>query len=129
MNNALPRLSDVEQSNTEMSRFPPHRGDTFHTHWKSIGSSRRRRDRVVRRGERQFWIADREPGILESDQHLCAAIMDQMPVYMQQMEVVSEIFNDVVVPDFAEQCLAQVVSPRAPGIRERSRDAFDSSTK
>src|ERR1700749_1007074 len=111
MDNTLARLIDVEHLDAARGRFDPQSRQQVLTDLDGAGASARRRNRMVRRCERQFRIMDAEIAAFEIKKSARAAeVMQQVTVDMEEIGIIAHPSDDMLVPDFGQQrttCLFQ----------------------
>jgi hypothetical protein len=104
MDDALPRLVEVEQPDVAGRRLGPQRRQQIPPGLDRAGPPGRGRNRMIGRGEGQFGIVDRNIAAFEVEQAAGAAeVMQQMAIHMQQIGIIADASDDMLVPDFGQQ--------------------------
>ena len=104
MDDALPGFIDIEHPDAGRRRLGPQARQKLLSDLAGAGPSARRRNRMIRRCERQFRIVHRQVAVFEIEQAARAAeIVQQMTVDVKQIGVVADATDDVLVPDFGQQ--------------------------
>src|SRR5665213_146782 len=113
MDDALPRLVDIEQLNAARRGLDPQRRQQFKPDLAGAGAARRRGDRMVGRRKDQPWAVNGEIAALEVEQAARAAeIVQQMAVDVQQIGIVADVDNDMLVPDLVQHGAAGLFQGR-----------------
>jgi hypothetical protein len=104
MDNALPGLVDIEHLDASGRRLGPQAREQFLSYLARAGPTARRRDGVVRRREGQFRIMDGKVAPLKIQEAArTAEIVQQMTIDMEEIGIITDMRDDVLVPDFGQQ--------------------------
>jgi hypothetical protein len=104
MDNALTGLVDIEHLDTNGRRLGPQASEQFLSYLARAGSPARRRDGVVRRREGQFRIMDGKVAALKIQEAArTAEIVQQMAIDMEEIGIITDMRDDVLIPDFGQQ--------------------------
>ena len=95
MDDALPGLIDIEHPDAGRRGLGPQARQQLQSDLAGAGPSARRRNRMIRRCERQFRIVDGQVAAFEIEQ--------QVTVDVKQIGIVADATDDVLVPDFGQQ--------------------------
>ena len=104
MDDALPGFIDIEHPDAGRRRLGPQARQQLLSDLAGAGPSARRRNRMIRRCERQLRIVHRQVAVFEIEQATRAAqIVQQMTIDMKQIGVVADATDNVLVPDLGQQ--------------------------
>ena len=104
MDDTLTGLVDVEHLDADCRCFGPQTRQQFLPDLARAGPPSRRRNRVVRGRERQFWIVNRQTTALEIEQTARPAeIVQQMTIDMKEVGIIADLSDDMLVPDLGQQ--------------------------
>src|SRR3981081_1933339 len=107
MDDALTGLVDVEHLDAVGGGVDPQSLQQFLPDLDRTGPPARRRNGVVRRRECQLGVMDRKVATFEVEQAARAAeVVQQMAINMEEIGIIADMRDDVLVPDFGQQCAA-----------------------